>query len=120
MTVLYLLSKKDDSYANSLNRTLDSIELTASADDLKEKGGFTEYRKGYLYFCRDISGKDGYEVSFGITVKRETLEIEEFAVLDENFLQPHFTDAEYNGKISEILNGLQEKGIIKFTNYLET
>ena len=117
MTTLYLLAHDKDRYAKILEKTLNTIEIIGSADDFLNNH-FSEFSAGKIYKSWNITGKDRYEVSFGMTIDREQMDLKTLEVLDENFCQPHFTDAEYNGKIKEILKKLSDQKLINYKDYL--
>lgn len=54
-------------------------------DTEMRKIGFTDYRDGYWYFCRDL----GHEISFSVTINKNDAEDLCIDVLDENFGQPY-------------------------------
>ena len=63
------------------------------SDDKMKEIGFTEYRKGYLYFCRGIQFPKekryrGLDISFSVTIPRDGTDIR-IDVLDEDFCQPY-------------------------------
>ena len=63
------------------------------SDDKMKEIGFTEYRKGYLYFCRGIQFPKekryrGIDISFSVTIPRDGSDIR-IDVLDEDFCQPY-------------------------------
>lgn len=66
-----------------------SLTVTGTAQDFIEYG-FTNHDKPRLYWYRKLNEPDNYEISFGITIDKETMEIADIEILDENFLQPYF------------------------------
>ena len=63
------------------------------SDDKMKEMGFTEYRKGYLYFCRGIQFPKekryrDIDISFSVTIPRDGSDIR-IDVLDEDFCQPY-------------------------------
>lgn len=113
---LYLLARQDDAEAVKLEKSLDTLKITGSTSNFSEKG-FTEFNAGTLYRCWNITGRDGYEVSFDISIAKKTMKVKSFMVLDENFGQPHFTNREYNKKIKEILDQLKAQELITYKSY---
>lgn len=54
-------------------------------DKKMRKVGFTDYREGFWYFCRDL----GHEISFSVTINKADAEDLCIDVLDEDFGQPY-------------------------------
>lgn len=54
-------------------------------DEQMRKIGFTDYREGYWYFCRDL----GNEISFSVTINKNDAEDLRIDILDEDYCQPY-------------------------------
>lgn len=70
-----------------------AIKAHILSDEEMKEIGFTEYRKGYLYFCRKIRFPKerrykGFDISFSVTIPRDGSDIC-IDVLDEDFCQPY-------------------------------
>ena len=85
-----------------------------TADDLIQKGGFTNYYKPSLYFQRKLCMKDKYPVTFAITINKKTLKIKNFDLLDECFGQPHFCGKEEYEQCREIMDRLIDKDLFEW------
>src|SRR5574344_58306 len=86
--------------------------------------GFTNYHEPYLYYCKMV----GNDISFNLSIDKQTLEIINIDVLDEDFLQPddyqmilmknpkYKMAREVFDKVDNILSKLQNDGSI--TGYI--
>lgn len=104
------------------NKTTKLITLTGgmSTDKLLEYG-FTNYNEPTLYFCRMLDGN----ISFNLSVTKDSMSIERIETLDENFLQPfdyqsilskdntHKFARKIFDKVDKVLTKLQQDGIIQ-------
>ena len=98
------------------------------SDEKMKEIGFTEYRKGYLYFCRGIQFPKekryrGFDISFSVTIPRDGSDIR-IDVLDEDFCQPYdyqmilsknpnYTCASIvNEQVEKFMEYLQEQGVL--------
>lgn len=76
--------------------------------------GFTNYCNPSLYFTRKISeSKSPLEITFNISIDAETLEIRNFSVLNEDFLQPCPLNKFNYDRIVEFFNGLIKKKVFE-------
>lgn len=90
-------------------------------DKTMEEIGFTEHRKGFLYFCRILDRE--LDISFSVTIPRDGSDIR-IDVLDEAFCQPydyqsilvnnpeHKTALRVQSKVEEWMEYLTEKGVL--------
>lgn len=104
--------------SNGVNKKIKAHILD---DKTMEEIGFTEYRKGFLYFCR-IVDRD-LDISFSVTIPRDGSDIS-IDVLDEAFCQPydyqnilvnnpeHKTALRVQSKVEEWMKYLQDKGVL--------
>lgn len=98
------------------------------SDEKMKEIGFTEYRKGYLYFCRGIQFPkekrySGFDISFSVTIPRDGSDIR-IDVLDEDFYQPydyqmilsknpnHTCANIVNEQVEKWMEYLQEQGVL--------
>lgn len=98
------------------------------SDEKMKEIGFTEYRKGYLYFCRGIQFLKekryrGFDISFSVTIPRDGSDIR-IDVLDEDFCQPydyqmmlsknpnHTCANIVNEQVEKWMEYLQEQGVL--------
>ena len=70
------------------------------------KAEFTNFHEPDLYFCKIINDDKDYPISFSVTVSKKTLQIKEFALLDECALQPCICKKEYFEEITKIIDNL--------------
>ena len=105
----------DGEYAQKLVALCHSVRVRGDADEQKLlKNAFSNHYKPYLYYCRRI-GSRNYGVSFGITVAKATMRITEFALLNEDVLQPHSCSAKDYAQCKERINELIGKGVLERT-----
>lgn len=111
-----------------------NIKAHILSDERMKAIGFTEHRKGYLYFSRILKfnrKKYGcFEISFSITIPRDGSDIR-IDVLDEEFCQPYdyqrilFDNPEHKtalivkGWVEEQMRLLNEDGVITGHEYGE-
>jgi len=62
------------------------IKAYLLSDERMREIGFTDYRKGNWYFCRDLIKGD---ISFNVTINKKDAEDLRIDVLDEHFGQPY-------------------------------
>jgi hypothetical protein len=96
------------------------IKTHLLADKEMKKIGFTDYREGYWYFCRDL----GDDISFNITISKSDPEDLDILVIDEEFGQPYDYQCiishgslnkfalTINEKVEYLMEILQNKGIL--------
>jgi len=92
------------------------IKAHLLADEQMRKIGFTDYRKGYWCFYRDL----GYEISFSVTINRDNIEDLRIDILDEDYCQLY--DYQYMssfGSINPIACEIDEK-VEKLMEYLQS
>lgn len=81
-----------NSHGVNKNIKVNYCKLSVLSKEKLNEIGFTEHRKGYLYFCRGITfPKNKYknlEVTFSVTISRDGSDIR-IDVLDEAFCQPY-------------------------------
>lgn len=82
------------------------MKVNILTDDQMREIGFTDYRKGYWYFCRGICRN--YDITINFTINKKTGKCE-IDILDENFLQPY----NYYKENDEIYNNAK-----KWVDYL--
>ena len=111
--ILVYVGSVKDTFGKKFMQLCESVQLKEglSVDDFR-KAGFTNHNEPNLYFCRIINTNKHCPVSFSITVDKETLKIIEFALLDENFLQPCLCNEKLYQQSLEILRQLKNKGIL--------
>lgn len=103
--------------SNGVNKQIKAHILD---DKTMEEIGFTEYRKGFLYFCRIVD--PDLDISFSVTIPRDGSDIR-IDVLDEAFCQPydyqnilvnnpeHKTALRVQSKVEEWMEYLQDRGV---------
>lgn len=89
-------------------------------EEQMRNAGFTDWRKDYWYFCRDL----GHDISFNVTINKRDIEDLYIVVIDEEFCQPYnyqyylqcSPDFEFAIKIKDeveyLMEMLQGKGIL--------
>ena len=104
------------------------IKYHILSDEKMKEIGFTECRKGYLYFCRVIQFPKekryrGFNISFSVTIPRDGSDIR-IDVLDEDFCQPydyqmilsknpnHTCANIVNEQVEKWMEYLQDKGVL--------
>lgn len=102
-------------YADAFCKLCESVRIKpgVTAEDLMEKGGFTNFSKPWLYFHRWIKQEDKYPVSFGICIQKKTMRIREMKILDENFGQPHFCTKNEYEQCKKYIEELVGKGLLE-------
>ncbi|WP_142384715.1 hypothetical protein [Bacillus sp. M6-12] len=116
--VVIIEPKEEDLTPKGFNKHI-KISGNQTAESLL-KYGFTNHHEPTLYYCRSV----GNDISFNLSVDKETLEITNIDILDEDFLQPYDYQAilmknkEHSiakgvyYKVNEVLKKLQDDGII--------
>lgn len=120
--VVIVPPKKEDLTKRGFNKNI-KIETNQTVKSLLEYG-FTNHNEPILYFCRNL----GNDISFNLSIDKESLEIKNIDVLDEDFLQPYDYQAillkdknhkfakNIYYKVNDILSKLQKDGIINGFN----
>jgi hypothetical protein len=110
---------KGDLTEKGFNKSI-KIRENQTEFTLKEYG-FTNHNEPTLYYHKNL----GDDISFNLSVNKQTLHIEGIDVLDENFLQPydyqeiltrdskHKLASEIYHKVNKILTRLQDDLIIE-------
>jgi|SRR5690606_1501361 len=116
--IIINIPPKEEIHKNGFNMNI-KINPKQTVESLMEYG-FTNHHESTLYYSRNICEN----ISFNLSVNKETLEIERLDVLDEDWLQPY--DYQYilldnpkaefarnvYFKVNKILTKLQNDGII--------
>jgi hypothetical protein len=84
--ITYVLSGER---AKEFCKLANSLIVTGTAQNFIDYG-FTNHDDPRLYWYRKIKEPDNYEISFGITIDKKTMKIDDIEILDEHFLQPSF------------------------------
>lgn len=102
MTHPYIVFPECELNENGINK---KIRVHLLSDKEMRKLGFTDYRKGYWYFCRNICST----IDFSITINKKTSEDFRIDVLDNDFCQPY----DYQGMLSKERYGKHNSVAIK-------
>lgn len=117
----YLIQEisKNELNKNGINKKIKVCESVTLNQLIK--AGFTNHYEPRLYFSRDL----GNGISFNLTIKKNTLQLETLDVLNEAFLQPFdYQQLIMSGnvtplalkifdKVDKIMNELQDQNIIE-------
>ena len=112
--VFVYIASIQDTFGKKFMKLCESVQLKEglSVEDFL-RAGFTNYNEPILYFCRSVNSDKYCPITFSITVDKENLKLKEFALLDENFLQPCFCTEKFYNKSLELLQQLKNKGILE-------
>ena len=113
--------KEEEAVETNSHGVNKKIQAHILDDKIMEEIGFTEYRKGFLYFCRILDRE--LDISFSVTIPRDGSDIR-IDVLDEAFCQPydyqsilrdnpeHKTALRIQKEVEKWMEYLTEKGVL--------
>ena len=107
---IYVLPSKHEKEFVELCESL-KVAKGATVETLK-KSGFTNYYEPHLYWCKHLYAD--YDVSFSVVIDKFTLEIKEFDILDENFLQPFFCNDREFKIVQDMIRHLINVGVLEY------
>lgn len=102
MTPPYIVFPEYELNENGINK---KIKVHLLPDKEMRKLGFTDYRKEYWYFCRNICST----IDFSITINKKSSEDFRIDVLDDDFCQPY----DYQSMLSKERYGKHNSVAIK-------
>ena len=113
--------KEEESVETNSHGVNKKIQAHILDDKTMEQIGFTEHRKGFLYFCKILDRE--LDISFSVTIPRDGSDIR-IDVLDEAFCQPydyqsilrnnpeHKTALRVQKEVEKWMEYLAEKGVL--------
>ena len=100
---------------NHVEKLCELCKSLSVAKNIKQKDllnyGFTNCSDPYFFKSWGIQESDNYSVSFSVTIRKKSMKIEAFDLLDNNFCQPHPCGKEEFNQIEAIIKKMINYGI---------